>query len=78
MKTMPDQSESVPGTLASHVSSPASLAMEDTDRNMYFHGFPSREAPLAKAPLPPSSTGQGKKFLGDLCDDLWNCILDFV
>ena len=77
---MQELPENLAGDLALSIWSPASLAKKSLDRDVSSEESPPGGASLdiELIFLPQSTIGLGKRFLGDLCDDLWECILDFV
>lgn len=78
--TMSDQPGDLTGDHNSIVVTLAELQMASTDRDVPDDSVPAGEVLPAKELLrssqPPS--GKVKKHLSDLCNDVWNYILDYV
>lgn len=78
--TMSDQPGDLAGDYTSSAASPAELQMSSSNRDVPNDSAPAGEVSPAKELVRSSKSplGEVKKYLSDLCDDVWNCILDYV
>ena len=77
---MAAQPEELVINLSSRLLSLVSPPRDHPNHNISIQGLPPKDALNTKELTirPQSLTGQGKKCVDDLCDNLWNCILDYV